>query len=95
MAVNKEYVNSNVLKLVDDDYNLGGKFIQNTEPYYDGVFPDNGLVSKAFVDAEIAKLPKPDLDVLKLDGSRSMTGDLHMGDNSIIGIKSSSQDNAA
>ena len=40
---------------------------------------DNSLVSKAFVDAEISKLPKPATDVLKLDGSKSMTGALDMG----------------
>ena len=53
------------------------------------------LVSKAFVDAEIGKLPKPGTDVLKLDGSRAMTGSFNMGDHPIIGIRSSSQDNAA
>ena len=74
---------------------LRGKQILNTEPYYDGVFSTNDLVSKAFVHAEISKLPKPDLDVLKLDGSRAMTGDLKMGDNTIIGIRSSAVDNGA
>ena len=65
MAVNKVYVNENFLKLKGDDYDLKGKRILNTEPYYDGVFSTNDLVSKAYVDAEISKLPKPDLDVLK------------------------------
>ena len=50
------------------------------------------LVSKAFVDAEIAKLPK---NVLKLDCSLPMRGNLQMGDHIITGIRSSSQDNAA
>ena len=50
---------------------------------------------RAFVDAEIRKLTKPDTDVLKLDGSKAMTGNLDMGDHPIIGIQSSSQDNAA
>ena len=95
MAVNKVYVNENFLKLKGDDYDLKGKRILNTEPYYDGVFSTNDLVSKAYVDAEISKLPKPDLDVLKLDGSRAMTGDLKMGDNTITGIRSSTVDNAA
>ena len=62
MAVNKVYVNENFLKLKGGDYDLKGKRILNTEPYYDGVFSTNDLVSKAFVDAEISKLPKPDLD---------------------------------
>ena len=38
---------------------------------------------KLFVDAEISKLPKPATDVLKLDGSRGMTGDLNMNNNLI------------
>ena len=35
--------------------------------------------NKSYVDNEIAKIPKPDTDVLKLDGSKAMTGDLDMG----------------
>ena len=74
---------------------LKGKRILNTEPYYDGVFSTNDLVSKAFVDAEISKLPKPDLDVLKLDGSRAMTGDLKMGGNAIRNIKPFVEDDSS
>ena len=92
MAVNKLYVNENVLKLKGDDYDLKGKRIKNTEPYGVNTFDTNDLVSKAFVLAEISKLPT---DVLKLDGSRAMTGSLQMGDNAITGIRSSSVDNAA
>ena len=50
------------------------------------------LLSRAYVDTKIGKLPKPDTDVLKLDGSRAMTGNLNMG---IIGIRSAAFDNAA
>ena len=92
MAVNKLYVNENFLKLKGDDYDLKGKRIKNTEPYGVNTFDTNDLVSKAFVQAEISKLPT---DVLKLDGSRAMTGSLQMGGNAITGIKSSSADNAA
>ena len=92
MAVNKLYVNENFLKLKGDDYDLKGKRIKNTEPYGVNTFDTNDLVSKAFVLAEISKLPT---DVLKLDGSRAMTGSLQMGDNAITGIRSSSADNAA
>ena len=95
MAVNKLYVNENFLKLKGDDYDLKGKRIKNTEPYGVNTFDTNDLVSKAFVQAEISKLPKPDLDVLKLDGSRAMTGGLQMSDNPITGIRSSSVDDAA
>ena len=91
-AANKEYLCQNFLKKDGDDYDLRQKIIKNCEPYYPDLFSDNDLVSKAFVDAEIAKLPK---NVLKLDGSLPMTGNLQMGDNAITGIKSSSQDNAA
>ena len=92
MAVNKLYVNENFLKLKGDDYDLKGKRIRNTEPYGVNTFDTNDLVSKAFVSAEISKLPT---DVLKLDGSRAMTGTLQMGDNPITGIRSSSADDAA
>ena len=98
-VVNKEYLNENFIKKVDKDgreyYDLKGNIIRNCEPYYDGLFSDNDLVSKAFVQTEIAKLPKPDTDVLKLDGSKAMTGNLDMGDHAIIGIRSSAVDNAA
>ena len=80
MAVNKLYVNENFLKLKGDDYDLKGKRIINTEPYGVNIFGTNDLVSKAFVQAEISKLPT---DVLKLDGSRPMTGDLNMNNNLI------------
>ena len=96
-AVNKHYLNSKFLK---KDYNenyfdLKQNIIKNCEPYYDGLFSDNDLGSKAFVQTEIAKLPKPDTDVLKLDGSKAMTGNLDMGDHTIIGIRSSAVDNSA
>ena len=80
MSVNKLYVNENFLKLKGDDYDLKGKRIKNTEPYGVNTFDTNDLVSKAFVLAEISKLPT---DVLKLDGSRAMTGNLNMNDNII------------
>ena len=89
-AVNKEYLNTHFLKIMgkgDYDFNLGGQIIKNCEPYYDGLFDDNSLVSKAFVDSEIKKIPGVATDVLKLDGSKAMTGALDMGNNSIINLK--------
>ena len=85
-VVNKEYLNEKFLKKDKDDNNfdLRGNIVRNCEPYYDGLFTDNDLVSKAFVQTEIAKLPKPATDVLKLDGSRAMTGDLNLNNNLII-----------
>ena len=89
-VVNKRYLNTHFLKIIgkgDNDFNLGGQIIKNCEPYYDGLFDDNSLVSKAFVDAKIAKLPKPATDVLKTDGSKAMAGDINMANNSIINLK--------
>ena len=98
-VVNKEYLNENFMKKVDKDgieyYDLKGNIIRNCEPYYDGLFTDNDLVSKKYVQTEIAKLPKPATDLLKLDGSKAMTGNLDMGDHTITGIRSSAADNAA
>ena len=89
-AVNKQYLNTHFLKIMgkgDYDFNLGGQIIKNCKSYYDGLFDDNSLVSKAFVDAEIAKLSKPATDVLKTDGSKAMNGNLDMANNSIINLK--------
>ena len=89
-VVNKLYLNTHFLKIMgkgDNDFNLGGQIIKNCEPYYDGLFDDNSLVSKAFVDAEIKKIPRVATDVLKLDGSKAMAGDINMANNSIINLK--------
>ena len=86
-VVNKEYLNENFMKKVDKDgreyYDLKQLVIKNSAPYDDGSYDNNTLVSKAFVQTEINKLPKPATDVLKLDGSRAMTGDLNMNNNLI------------
>ena len=58
-VVNKEYLNENFMKKVDKDgseyYDLKGIIIRNCEPYYDGLFTDNDLVSKKYVQVENAK----------------------------------------
>ena len=86
-VVNKEYLNENFMKKVDKDgreyYDLKQIVIKNSAPHDDGSYDNDTLVSKAFVDAEISKLLKPATDVLKLDGSRGMTGDLNMNNNLI------------
>ena len=98
-VVNKEYLNENFMKKVDKDgrefYDLKQIVIKNSAPHDDGSYDNDTLVSKAFVDAEISKLPKPATDLLKLDGSKAMTGNLDMGDHTITGIRSSAADNAA
>ena len=89
-VVNKRYLNTHFLKIMgkgDNDFNLGGQIIKNCEPYYDGLFDDNSLVSKAFVDAEIKKIPNHPNNVLLIDGSKAMTGDLNMNNNEIKNLK--------
>ena len=61
----------------------------------DGSYDNDTLVSKAFVDAEISKLPKPDTNVLKLDGSKKMTGNLDMGGFAIRNIKPFVEDDSS
>ena len=98
-VVNKEYLNEKFMKKVDKDgreyYDLKQLVIKNSAPHDEGSYDNNTLVSKAFVQTEINKLPKPATDVLKLDGSKAMTGNLDMGDHTITGIRSSAADNAA
>ena len=47
---------------------------------------DSDAANKNYVDSEIAKIPGPQ-NVLLLDGSKAMTGDLKIGDNNLIGLK--------
>ena len=57
---------------------------------------DKDGANKKYVDDQIKAIPAVDTsDLLKLDGTRAMTGNLDMGDHTITGIKSSSADNAA
>ena len=90
-VVNKGYLNSNFIKLKNKDgseyFDLKQKVIKNSSPHDDGSYDDDTLVSKRWVDVQISKLPKPVTDVLKLDGSKAMTGDLDMNNNSIINLK--------
>ena len=96
-AVNKEYLNEKFLKVDKDGnyFDLKQNTIKNCEPYYDGLFDNNSLVSKAYVDSEISKLPKSDTDVLKLDGSKAMTGALDMGGFGIKNIKHFVEDDSS
>ena len=57
---------------------------------------DKDGANKKYVDDQIKAIPAVDTsDLLKLDGSRAMTGNLQMGDHTITGIRNSSADNAA
>ena len=96
-VVNKEYLNEKFLKVDRDGnyFDLKQNTIKNCEPYYDGLFEANDLVSKAYVDDVISKLPKSDTDVLKLDGSKAMTGNLDMGGFGIKNIKPFVEDDSS
>ena len=80
-AVNKEYINGKFLKKDTNGnfFYLKQDAIKNTEPYYDGLFGDNDLVSKAFVDSENAKQ-------LNIDGSNSMTSNLNINYNKVTNL---------
>ena len=57
---------------------------------------DKDGANKKYVDDQIKATSAVDTsDLLKLDGTRAMTGNLQMGDHTITGIRSSSADNAA
>jgi len=56
-AVNKEYLNDKFLKKDNSGnyFDLKQQVIKNTEPDYDGLYDNNTLVNKAYVDAENSK----------------------------------------
>ena len=57
---------------------------------------DKDGANKKYVDDQIKAIPAVGTsDLLKLDGTRAMTGNLQMGDHTITGIRSSAADNAA
>ena len=55
-VVNKEYINEKLIKKVNKDgkeyYDLKNNIVSNCEAYYDGLFTDNDLVSKKYVDSK-------------------------------------------
>ena len=94
-----------------EDINMNGRKIKNlgdpadnadatNKKYVDAANSKQDIAiadkaNKSYVNAEIAKLPKPDTDVLKLDGSKAMTGNLNMGDHAIINIKPFVEDDSS
>ena len=60
-VVNKEYLNEKFIKKINKDgieyFDRKQNVIKNSAPYDDGSYDDNTLVSKAFVNSEISKLP--------------------------------------
>ena len=59
--------------------------LTNNKQYVDINIADKA--SKSYVDSEIAKIPQQPQNVLLLDGSKAMTGDLDMGGKEIVNIK--------
>ena len=88
----KEYIEKYFLRRTGNEitnYNAGSKKLVNLSPPTN----DNDAVNKKYVDSKVTNL---DLTAyLKRDGTQSITGNLQMGDHTITGIRSSSQDNAA
>ena len=90
-VVNKEYLNEKFMKKVNKDgkdyYDLKQLVIKNSAPHDDGSYDNNTLVSKAFVNAEIGKLPQIDTTLfLPRDGSLPMTGNFETGGYYIDGL---------
>ena len=90
-VVNKEYINEKLIKKVNKDgkdyYDLKNNIVSNCEPYYDGLFKDNDLVSKKYVDSEIKKIPSVDeTKFLPRDGTLPMQGILNTGGFTIDGL---------
>ena len=56
---------------------------------------DEDGANKKYVDDEIAKLPHSDNGILKLDGSRAMTGTLNLGGQRVINIKEFVEDDSS
>ena len=74
--------NQNILYFENIDMN------ENRISGLDSPQNDSDAANKNYVDSEIGKLPKPDTDVLKLNGSRAMTGDLDMNNHQVDRVKS-------
>ena len=99
-AVNKEYIDSKFLKKDKDGnyFDLKQKVIRNTEPYYDGLFGDDDLLSKTYVDRENTKqniaiadkASQNDLDSkLNIDGSILKTSNLYLNNNKATNLSGS------
>ena len=87
----KEYTEKYFLRKTGNestDYNADSKKIVNLSPPTD----DNDAANKGYVLSQVGNVDLS--DYLRRYGSQSMTGNLRMGDHTIIGI-SSSQDNGA
>ena len=78
-AANKKYVDNAITSYVDSAIadKTSKSYVDSENSQQDTAIADKA--SKSYVDSKIAKLPGPQ-NVLLLDGSKAMTGDLKMGD---------------
>jgi hypothetical protein len=92
-GVNKEYVNEKFLKKAvgGNHFDLKGFNIKNGEPYYDGLYGDDDLVSKRFVDIQNAKQDIAINDKLSKDGGDRMGGALDMNNKKIVNLGDTTQ----
>jgi hypothetical protein len=92
-GVNKEYVNENFLKKAvgGNHFDLKGFNIKNGEPFYDGLYGDNDLVSKRYVDLETAKQDIAINNKLSKDGGDRMGGALDMNNKKIVNLGDTTQ----
>jgi len=85
-GINKGYMNDYFLKKDGFNFDLKGSNITNGEPYYDGLYGDRDLISKAYVDRQDAKQDIAINDKLSKDGTSTMWGDLDMNNNKIVNV---------
>ena len=82
-------LNGNLIDGLGDPVDLANatnkKYVDTKNSQQDIAIADKA--SKSYVDGEIAKIPKQPQNVLLLDGSRAMTGNLDMGNKKILKIE--------
>ena len=82
-------MNRNKIYGLDDPENnfdaANKKYVDSENAKQDIAIADK--TSKSYVDSEIANIPQQPQNVLLLDGSKAITGDLKMGDKNLIGLK--------
>ena len=92
-------LNGNLIDGLGDPVKLANaankNYVDNENSRQDIAIADKA--SKSYVDGEIAKIPHvaAATDVLKLDGSKAMTGDLDMANHNLINLKDPQPSNAS
>ena len=83
-VVNKEYINTKCLKISADEtyFDLKGQLIKNSEPFNPSSYDDQSLVPEKYIDDTKAEKS----DVLLLDGTKKMLGNLDMNSKHINNV---------